>query len=375
MIYRPTVAKINLQHLDHNLETVFSLAGKNRFVCPMIKANAYGHGAVQVAQHILKNYQVPLGVALIEEALELRQAGIKSEILVFGGFNLAGAKKIVDAQLTPVVSQFEHLEFLAATNEDISIHVKFNTGMNRLGFDINQADLLVEFLKKNPRLKMKAILSHLHSAHLADQADSKAQEQAQKLLVVAEHLKNFGIFVHLLNSDGIACLNKIKNKTEKNYLNQIDWGFRPGIMLYGYVTSSINSGLNLKPVMSLKSKVQQIRRIKKGDSVSYNATWTAAQDSVIGVVPIGYADGVHRILSNRGHVFIDQKEIPIRGKVCMDFVMIDLTNLKKDDSQLLQSEVVFFGDDQGVDAVALAAETISYEMLTSVSARVPREYV
>ncbi len=372
--FRSTRAEINLKNLDFNLNSIMHVAGHNRFVCPMIKANAYGHGAVSIAQRILKNKELPLGVVLIEEALELRSAGIQSEIIVFGGFDEYGARQIVDARLTPVVSQFDQLYFLnSVVTDSIDVHVKFNTGMNRLGFSPSEVEPVISFFKKNPRLKLKAILSHLHSSHLVDLQSSSSFQQAQQMLKLIEQLKDFDIHSHLLNSDGIVHLAHVKNQPE-HFLNQHNWGFRPGIMLYGYRTNEIASPVCLKPVMSLRSTLTDVRQLKKGETVSYNATWTADRDSVIGIVPLGYADGMHRLLSNRTYAFVKNKKVPIVGRICMDFLMVDLTDI--DEANLKKTEIIFFDDEiQGADILAQAAETISYEILTSVSSRVPRRYI
>lgn len=372
--FRPTFAEINLRNLDFNLSSIIDLAGSDRFVCPMIKANAYGHGAVPVAQRILKNAQMPLGVVMIEEALELRSAGISSEIIVFGGFDLNGAKQIIDAKLTPVVSQFEHLDFLKdLVTGSIDIHIKFNTGMNRLGFSPSDVDKVITFLKTYPKLKVKAILSHFHSSHLADQENSSSFKQAQLMLKLIDQFKDFGVHAHLLNSDAIVNLAQLKHQPQ-HFLNQYKWGFRPGIMLYGYRTNEIQSPIQIKPVMSLKSIISDIQHVKKGEVVSYNATWTAERDSLIAIIPIGYADGVHRLLSNRAHVVVKNKKVPVIGRVCMDFLMLDVTEISYAD--LKKNEVIFFDDhSQGADVLAKAAETISYEILTSVSSRVPRRYI
>lgn len=372
--FRPTFAEINLKNLDFNLSSIMDVAGNSRFVCPMVKANAYGHGAVPVALRILKNFQLPLGVVLIEEALELRAAGIKSEIIVFGGFDQKGARHMIDAKLTPVVSQFEQLEFLKAlVAGSIDIHIKFNTGMNRLGFQTSEADRIISFLKDNPEIKLKGILSHLHSSHTADQENSASFHQAQQMLQMIEKFSEFGIHAHLLNSDAIVNLAQVQNQPQ-HYLNHTNWGFRPGIMLYGYRTSEINSPLKIKPVMSLKSAVSSIQHVKKGQAVSYNATWTADRDSTVAVIPIGYADGIHRLLSNRAHAFVNDQKVSMIGRVCMDFLMLDVTEMNS--TSLKNAEVIFFDDNlQGADVFAKAAETISYEILTSVSSRVPRRYI
>lgn len=372
--FRSTFAEIHLKNLDFNLTSIMNVAGPNRFVCPMIKANAYGHGAVPIAQRILQNFSLPLGVVLIEEALELRSAGIKSEIIVFGGFDQKGATQIVDARLTPVVSQFDQLEFLKnSVTHSIDIHIEFNTGMNRLGFNISEVHKVITFLRSHPKIKVKALLSHFHSSHLAYLENSASEKQAQLLLEMIDLFKEFGVQVHLLNSDAIVNLAQLKNQPQ-HFLNQYNWGFRPGIMLYGYRTNDIPSPIKLKPVMSLKSFISEVRSVKKGEVVSYNATWMAERDSRVAIVPIGYADGVHRLLSNRAFVFVKDKKVPQIGKICMDFLMLDVTDIPTSD--LTQSEVVFFDEHhQGADVLALSAETISYEILTSVSSRVPRRYI
>lgn len=368
--FRKTFAEVNLANLKSNFDFILSVAGKDRFVCPMIKANAYGHGAVKVAQALLKYHHVPLGVALIEEALELRQAGIKSEIIVFGGFDQHGAKKMIEAQLTPVVSQFEQFEYLRQhVTEPISVHVKFNTGMNRLGFLIQDVEQIAGFLKNNPKIKMQAVLSHLHSAHLLEQKNSLSLRQVQLMTEILDFYKEYGVFAHLLNSDGIAVLSK--NKTLP-VLSETAWGFRPGIMLYGYCSPELNIN-QLKPVMTVRSYIQSLQKIKSGESVSYNASWKADKESVIGVVPIGYADGVHRAASHRAQVVIDGQKIPVVGKVCMDFLMVDVTELKNPSP--LNADVLVFGEEsQSAEDFARYAETISYEVLTSISSRVPRLY-
>ncbi len=372
--FRPTFAEVHLKNLDFNLSGILDVAGRERFVCPMIKANAYGHGAVPIAQRILKMAELPLGVVLVEEALELRTAGIKSEIIVFGGFDQVAARQVIDAKMIPVVSQFEQLEFLnQLVTGTIDIHIKFNTGMNRLGFNPSDADKIISYLKNHPQIKLKAILSHLHSSHLSADENSTSAQQAQLMLKLIDHFKEFGIFAHLLNSDAITNLAQIKNQPQ-HFLNRYQWGFRPGIMLYGYRNNEIQSPIQLKAVMALKSTIADVRQVKTGEVVSYNATWTATQDSKVAIVPIGYADGVHRLLSNRMHVFVKDQKAPMIGRVCMDFLMLDVTEISAPD--LKKSEVTFFDDhSQGADVLAEAAGTISYEILTSVSSRVPRRYI
>ena len=377
-IFRKTRAEINLLHLENNLNEILNLAGPDRFVCPMIKANAYGHGAVQVAKTILKNKIIPLGVALIEEALELRQAGIKSNILVFSDFDHRGSKSIIEAQLTPVISDFNQLRMLEKNvDKEIAVHIKLNTGMNRRGFNEHDIGELIHFFNSQVKIKIQGLLSHFHSAYQIENEKSSALAQLKLFSDYADHFKKFEIIPHILNSDAIAVMSKknILNSELEILFKKQSWGFRPGLMLYGYHDQNIKSEMQLYPVMNFKSVVVGIQKIKTGESVSYNATWVAKRNSMIAIVSAGYADGVHRAMSNKGFAFINNQKVSIVGNICMDYLMLDVTDLKSD--ALVDADVVFFSDsklNQSAVEFAAAAGTISYEALTSVSSRVNRIY-
>lgn len=382
-MYRRTFAEINLDHLYHNYSTLKSLAGSDRFFCPMAKANAYGHGDVQVSQFLQDLGVEVFGVCLIEEGYLLRQSGINTEILVFRGFDKNGAQKILDLQMTPVVSTWQQIEALElAADEPIKVHVKFNTGMNRLGFNSDQHEQLKKYFKNSKKLKLSALLSHYHSGEDAYSSQGHSFKQTQELAHLVDYFSDMDVQFHLLNSAGIANLARVRQDNILNhYLENKNWGFRPGLSLYGYDPLKAQSCLELKPVMTLKSVVNNIRVVKAGESVSYGAQWIAKQDSLIAVVPIGYADGVHRLLSNRGKALFAGKEVPIIGRVCMDFLMLDLTSAITPDqmNKYDEEEVILFGYDQtgqllSAEAAAQASETISWEVLTSVGERVPRKF-
>lgn len=382
-MFRRTFAEINLDHLYHNYSSLRSLAGADRFFCPMVKANAYGHGDVQVSQFLQDQGVGTFGVCLIEEGHLLRQAGINSEILIFRGFDKNGAQKILDLQLTPVVSTWPQLESLElAADESIKVHVKFNTGMNRLGFNSDQHEKLKKYFKQSTKLKLSAILSHFHSGEDAFEANGYSYRQTQELSRIVDYFSDMDIQFHLLNSAGISNLARIrKNNVSSHYLESKNWGFRPGLSLYGYDPLKSLSSLELKPVMTLKSVVNNIRVVKKGESVSYGAHWIAPEDSLIAVVPIGYADGVHRLISNRGTALFAEKEVPIIGRVCMDFLMLDVSRAisVNEINRYDEEEVILFGYNESgkllsAEKAAQACETISWEMLTSVGERVPRKF-
>ncbi len=378
-LFRRTFAEINLENLAHNYFEIQKIAGTDRFLCPMVKANGYGHGDVQIAKHLEKCGVQSLGVCLIEEGLLLRNSGVQTDILVFRGFDKYGAQVILDHHLIPVVSTWDQILSLESIADvPVSVHLKFNTGMNRLGFDPSEAEALFNYFKKSKKLKLKAILSHFYNGEDAYLVNGNSSGQT----LIMENLLNFfkplNVFAHLLNSGGISSLAKIKNDNH-HYLQKNNWGFRPGLILYGYQPKNIFTEMNLKPVMSLKSVVNNIRDVKIGESVSYGAKWTAVRDSKIAVVPIGYADGIHRLLSNKNQALFSGQLVPIVGRICMDFLMLDVTNViqNKPLQKFEDEEVVLFGFDQNgnflsAESAADSAQSITWEMLTSVGERVPR---
>jgi alanine racemase len=385
-MFRRTFAEINLDHLAHNI-SVLQKAFPSTFISPMVKANAYGHGDVQLALFMERRGIKSFGVCLLEEGLLLRKHGVKAEVLVFRGFDRLGAEKIVEYGLTPIVTSFEQLDYLeaAATSAAVSVHLKFDTGMNRLGFDPKDGQKLYDRLWQNKKLRLKAIASHLYNGEDAVDPNGKTGGQLRKLHSLAQLFKPFDIFCHALNSSGSLSRLQLKQEgvTDPNHpLLLQDWGMRPGLMIYGYNTLANQAVADLKPVMSLKAQVISLRTIQAGEIVSYGGTWTAPRETIIAVAAIGYADGYHRILSNQTSVLFMGKRVPVVGTVCMDYIMLDVTEVAK--GRTLESfneeDVVLFGEDEkghnlSADELALKAKTISYEMLTSVGVRVPRVYV
>ncbi len=384
-MFRRTYAEINLDHLISNWSEICSVANDDRFICPMVKANGYGHGDIQIALALEKAGAESIGVCLIEEGLLLRAAGLQCEILVFRGFDKQGAEKILEYQMTPVVSTWEQLAYLeAVADEPVKVHLKFNTGMNRIGFEVDQSEKLRDYFKKTKKLKLKALLTHFalgEDAHLSNGFSFHQTLQFEKAI---DFFSGFDLHYHMLNSGGIASLAKIKNENKNvtdHYLAKRKWGFRPGLMLYGYQPSAEFSETKIKPVMTLKSVVNNVRSIDVGESVSYGCTWKAKRRSQIAVVPIGYADGIHRLVSNRAHALIAGNLAPIVGRICMDFLMLDVTDIVKKETgtQWVEEEVVLFGyDDKNqllpANQLAENSNTIVWETLTSVGERVPRHF-
>ena len=373
--FRPTRAQIDLKNLAQNIRWLRGLSSS--FLCPMIKSNAYGHGDVQVAQVLFEEKVDAVGVALIEEAALLRQHGIAQKVLVFGGFGPRGAKTCIDLGLTPVVKLWGELEALAelSTKErPVSIHLKFDTGMSRLGFPMDEAEQILNFLKAHPGLRLEGVCSHLISSYdLYSQGHSWTRTQLARFRSLTD-LFGPNLMNHLWNSSGFLEAHLADDQ------EALRIGARPSLATFGVIPELYHPkpNLKLKPVLSLKTGVISFNWIRAGQTVSYGATWTASRPSMIGVVPIGYADGYSRFFSNRGKMLFRGKIVSVVGRVCMDYTLLDLTEVTGDKAGTYGEEVVIIGE-QGVitqtaNDLAEQIGSVAYEILTSLGPRVPRHY-
>lgn len=380
MRFRSTRAVIHLEHLAHNLKELrSSLGSANAFFCPMVKANGYGHGDVEISKKLQTEGVQTLGVGLIEEGILLREMGIHCELIFFGTCDEKGAKAVVHHRLVPVLSTWDQLKAMeSAVSGSYPVHVKFDTGMHRLGFSMNDVAKISQYFESSSKLKLKGILTHLHTGEDAFDLNGSSFEQLKKFQQVERTFQYLKPVSHTLNSAGMLNFLKHQGSTLPHGISNIQ-GVRPGLAIYGL--SPVETKLNLKPVMSLRSETVKYHFIKEGDGVSYNHTWKAPKDSVIAVIPIGYADGYHRLLSNRGEALFRGKRVPLVGNVCMDYLMLDITRTLKSQEiaeSLKPEPVTLFGHDENgnsLSAIELAgkAQTISWEILTSVGERVPRE--
>ena len=366
---RPTIAHIDLGALSHNLAEVRVRAG-GRKVMAIVKANAYGHGSVETARRLEADGIDMLGVALVEEGAELRDAGINTEILVLGGIFEDQADGLVKYKLTPAIYTAAQAESFskaaAAAGIKMSVHVKVDTGMGRIGAQPAEAVKFVQEIANLPGLRIEGLMTHLSDVSARDK--SFAEFQISEFRWVIDRLKATGVEPPHIHAAASAAV--------------IDFGqslftmVRPGIMLYGCYPAGHMQGLvNLRPVMSLKTQVMHLKWVEKGKPISYGRTFTTARTSLIATLPIGYADGLSRALSNIGNVLIRGKRCPIVGTVCMDMAMVDVTDLG---DVAVHDEAVVIGrqGDQEItaDEVADRIGTISYEVLCGISARVKREY-
>ncbi len=355
---RGTYAQIDLKRYLNNLLIAQNLSKSE--ITPVIKADGYGHGAVKLAEYTMKHSNIRIFcVATLEEGIKLREGiGNSAEIIVLGFVDEHFFDEILKNNLLINIYDDQVAEkfntYLKNRNLDYHISIKIDTGMNRLGFDTTFDT--ERFIEKYPHLKPKLLMSHLSSP---DSDLEYTKLQINRFTDVAENVKKFlpNIKTSLFNSPALLYFE-----------NRFDYS-RPGIMSYGYLKSDKDIGL--KPVMSIFSKIIHIKYLDKNESIGYNRTKITDRKTVLGVLPIGYADGYNRLLSNRGFVYINGFRCPIVGRVCMDMTMVDITELPEG---LWGSEVEILGDNVRADEMAQICNTISYEILTSISNRIPRIY-
>ena len=369
---RPTSATIDLGALKDNYLRLRERVRVGTSVLAVVKANAYGHGDVEVARVLEGLGCELLGVAIPEEGARLRQEGIKSPIIVLGGLFPNQANDVIDLGLTPVVFDASTASLLnsAASKRGTvqEVHVKIDTGMGRLGLRPEEAGPFFSRLKGLSNLKLGGLHSHFAESEREDKRFSEAQAAAFESSVALVRQMGFDPkYVGISNSAAI--------------IEHLDGGrfnlVRPGLMLYGsYPDERLRGKIDLKPVLQLKTRILHMKAIQAGESVSYGRRFVAGRRSLIATLPIGYADGLPRSLGNAGEVLVRGRRAPFAGTVCMDLVMADVTDIP---GVQTGDEAVIIGS-QGNEAitaeeVAARAGTISYEIFCRISQRVPRVYV
>lgn len=363
---RPLWAEIDLDALTYNVRGLRRQAN-GAILAAVVKANAYGHGAVAIARAALEAGAERLAVICVDEGEQLRRAGLNAPILVMGHSPLSDAGRIVQLRLTPTVNSWEMALALAeaAAQEGIvlPIHLKLDSGLVRYGLPPDELVPLAEALRGLPSLAAEGLFTHFASADEGEKAFT--HQQYQLFLEVAQRLSWIPIR-HVSNTATLLDMPEMS-------LEMV----RPGIGIYGcYPSPQVSNGLELRPVLALKSRIVRLTRLAPGQTVSYGRTWAAQRPSLIALVMCGYGDGLPRALSNRGSVLVRGQRAPIVGRVCMDMCMVDVTDIPEVG---LNDEVVIIGCQAEasipVEEIASLCGTISYEVLCGIAPRVPRVYV
>ncbi|MFQ5510047.1 MAG: alanine racemase [Leptospirillia bacterium] len=376
---RPTVLEVDLDAIAHNLKVVTQLTN-GLPVLAVVKANAYGHGLVPVSRTLLAAGAAFLGVATVSEGQALRQAGIDAPVLLLGGYLPEEADDIARSRLTATLFTTRQLASLARAAEvagvRMPVHVKVDTGMGRIGFSPGEAAALLKKALDTPQLEVEGVFTHFAEADLAD--SPAAEQQLARLAGVRQVLGADGERIphwHVANSAAVM----------REIMGGGDVGAtlcRPGIMLYGEPPSAnFKSSVALSPVATWKARVIQIKDVPAGTRISYGGTFVTTRPSRIATLPVGYADGFRRQLSNRGEVLIRGQRVPVVGRVCMDMTLVDVTDLPQafGDDLSEGEEAVLIGR-QGNEVISAtemgaASDTISYDILCGISERVPRRYL
>lgn len=357
-----TRLEINLTALIDNLNFYRSLLNRETKIMIMVKAMGYGSGSYEIA-NVLQYQRVDyFGVAFVDEGIHLRRNGITIPIMVMNP-EIDAYNEMIKYDLEPEIYNFRSLEKfyeIIKKNQmpNYPIHIKLDTGMHRLGFMEEDIDKLCDFINNSPELSVASVFSHLAVADIPN-FDDFTLMQINNYIEMTDKIEkrlNKKFIKHILNTAGIERFSQY----------QFDM-VRLGIGLYGF---SSNCNHKLRNVSTLKTTISQIKKIKKGESVGYGKTFLAENEMIIGIIPIGYADGLNRRLSNRGYVMVRNKRAKIVGNICMDMCMIDITNIEAQEGD----EVIIFGENLPVTELASILETIPYEIFTSISNRVKRIY-
>jgi len=365
------VAYVDLSAIEENLNTIKTMLSPGVKVLCVVKADAYGHGAVEVARKLEANGADYLGVATIDEGMELRESGITIPVLIMSGiYPWDDVGLVYRSALTPVVYDSATLDRIGEESErheePLKIHLKIDTGMGRLGFSVDDIPYLTEKVRGIKGVQVEGLMSHFSASEIRDAYGLKQVEQFKNAIRMVREAGIEPEIIHMANSGAIAM-----------YPDAHFTMVRAGISLYGsYPSGELMDKMRLTPVMKFVSKVSLIREFAEGQALSYGGTYMTKKNTKIAYVPVGYADGYPRALSNRGSVLIRDTRCNVVGRICMDWLLADVTHI---DGVEAGEEVVLLGrsDTKAVtaDEIADISGTIPYEILCKISKRIMRVYV
>lgn len=359
-ISRPTVMEVDLNAFKYNLEQIQKYVGSKVKIMPVIKANAYGT-YINKVNSIIEKFDI-VAVALVDEAVELRKQGYKNEIFVLNQPYKNEIEKIVENNITIGISSDSFLEEIGNLDNKIRVHVEIGTGMGRTGINPRRVKEYIEKIKSYGNIEIEGIYTHLSSADIDDEYTKKQMKYFEDSVNVAKEILGEIKYIHCSASNGIL-----------NYPNSYYNLVRPGIILYGYESyDKTMEKINLKPVCKLKSKITLLKEVGENTSIGYSRSYITKRKTKVATIPIGYADGLRRCLSNKGDVVIKGKRVHIIGKVCMDGFMADVTDLENvsvgDDVYIWDNEIIT------LEEIAKLSDTINYEIMSTISDRVPRVF-
>lgn len=366
-------AEVNLDNIAHNIGEIKRIIGRNTEIMAVVKADAYGHGVMEVAGTVLESGASRLGVSTLDEAIQLRKRGIDAPILIFSYTSPERADEILDFDVTQTVFSRDLAEALSAAavkkGRTAKIHIKVDTGMARVGFMSGYSAVKnIEEISKLPGIMIEGLFTHFASADEEDR--SYTDMQFERFTSIIDELARVGIHIPVKH----CCNSAATLRFPEMHLDMV----RPGIIIYGlYPSDEVDWGSTvLKPAMAFKANVGMVKSIEPDTFISYGRIFKTARESIIATVPVGYADGFARCLTGKGRILVRGRHAPVVGRICMDQCMIDVTDIE---GVSVGDEVVIFGD-QGknrisVEEIAGMMGTINYEVVCIVGKRIPRVYI
>ena len=365
-VHRDAWVEVNLENLAHNVKQIKSIIKDDVKMLAVVKADAYGHGATMLAPTMLASGVDMLGVASIDEGLDLRDAKINCDILVLGAVPVWAFDCAAENNITLSIFSDEHItackQAYEKTGKKVKVHIKIDTGMNRIGVDEKKAEEFIEKVKSSEFINLKGIFSHLACA----EDIIRSQKQFEKFEEIISRTNAKGLILHILNTAGTICY------PERQY-NMV----RAGIGLYGLMPEleptcckPFTCHSSLKPLISLKGRITRIHRMEAKEGISYGHTFVAKEDMDIATVPIGYADGIPRVLSNKIYGEINGKKVRQVGNITMDQMMFDVSEVMVKEGEV----ITLLGDNLSIDEWAKILGTINYELICRLKVRLPRVY-
>ncbi|WP_035571464.1 alanine racemase [Halonatronum saccharophilum] len=361
---RPTWVEIDLDAIEENIRSVKSRINEGVNIMAVVKANAYGHGIIEIAKIALKVGCKCLGVATVTEGIQLRREGIKAPILILGTLYFNQVDDVLKYDLTPTIYSYDLAEYLSGFGQKVKVHIKLDTGMGRIGLLPDQALKEIRRIAQLPNLEIEGAFTHFS---MADTNEDYTMEQLEKFNRVISSLKSEGIEIPILHT---ANSGAIINFPQTHY-NLV----RMGIIMYGlYPDKPLRRKIKLKSALKWKAKIVYLKEVEEDTKISYGGRYTTKKKTRIGTLPVGYHDGYSRALSGITEVLFKGQRVPVIGNICMDQMMIDLSGTEAE----VGDEVTLIGEDVGdnIEASELAEKlnTINYEIISRISPRVPRVF-
>lgn len=358
-ITRPVVMEINLKNFEHNMSCIREIIGNDVAIMPVIKANAYGT-YLNRRLDILNQFEI-VAVANVDEGVFIRNLGYQKQIFVLNQPYETEIEKIIAYDIVVGISSYDFADQLGKTGKPIKVHLEIGTGMGRTGVHPYRIDKYIKHLPEN--IKVEGIYTHLSSADIDDEYTRKQLKSFNAAITTTKKILGELKYIHAAASNGIV-------NFPDSHFNLV----RTGIIMYGYASADDTlEKIDIKPIASLKGKITFLKTVKEGTSIGYTRSYITQRETKVATVPIGYADGFRRTFSNGWEVMVKGKKVPIIGKVCMDSFMVDATDVE--DIALGDEVIIWDNDNITVEELAERCDTINYEILCTISDRVPRVFV